>query len=288
MDYQKFKVNGENKVSISDFQTNSGDAKEFKEKIIEETAKNLVEISLLQEKLYSDSKEGLIIVLQAMDAAGKDSTIKHVMKGINPQGVMVTSFKKPTSNELEHDFLWRANRALPKRGYIAIFNRSYYEDVLVVKVRKLYENYSMPKRCIGDDIIKKRYKHIKNYEDYLYDEGFRVVKIFLNVSKDEQKERFLERIDLKIKNWKFSEADVRERQLWDKYQEAYEDLINATSTKCNPWYVVPANAKWYTRFIVSEILLETLKDINPQFPTLPEEKLKNLANERELLMNEQN
>ncbi len=286
MNYKHFKVSGERNIKLSDFQKNSGDEKNKKEEIITKTAQNLIEISQLQEKLYSDAKEGLIIVLQAMDAAGKDSTIKHVMKGINPQGVMVTSFKAPSSRELAHDFLWRANVALPKRGYIAIFNRSYYEDVLVVKVRKLYKNYHIAERCKGDDIIKKRYKHIKNYEEYLYDSGYRIVKIFLNVSKEEQKERFLERIDLKIKNWKFSESDVRERMLWDDYQEAYEDAINATATQNSPWYVVPADAKWYTRFIVSEIILSSLKDIDPKYPKLPEDKLKNLAEERELLINE--
>ncbi len=286
MKIQDLKVNGTEKIKLDKFPTGAGKAKEIKEEYLSLTKGNLLKISQLQEKLYSEAKEGLIIILQAMDAAGKDGTIKHVMKGVNPQGVVVAPFKQPSSRELSHDFLWRANRVLPPRGYIAIFNRSYYEDVLVVKVRKLYKNYKMPKRCLGDDIIEKRYKHIVNYENYLFDSGYRIVKIFLHVSKEEQKERFLSRIDEKIKNWKFSESDIKERKLWDEYQEAYEEAINNTATKDCPWYVVPADSKWYTRYLVSEIILEQLENINPQFPKLPDDVLKGLAEDRAELINE--
>lgn len=262
------------------------DMKAEKEKLIEKTAANVKALSLLQEKLYAEGREGVIIVIQARDAAGKDSTVKHIMSGINPAGVDVHSFKAPSKEELAHDFLWRFNRSLPERGKIAIFNRSYYEDVLVVRVRRLDKTYKMPPRTLNKNFFDKRYEHINNYEDELYENGYQVVKIFLNVSKDKQKERFLERIDTPEKNWKFNPDDLTGRALWDGYTEAYELMINNTSSKNSPWYVVPADQKWYTHYIVSEILLQRMNEIDPQFPELSDEERAKLQECREMLMNE--
>lgn len=249
--------------------------------------KNQEKIFALQDKLYADAKEGLIIILQARDAAGKDSTIRHVMGGINPQGVQVFSYKQPSKDELAHDYLWRCVTNLPKRGMIAIFNRSYYEDVLVVKVHELYKGYHMAERCLNPDtIIENRYRQIRHFEEYLYDNSYRVVKILLNVSKEKQKQRFLERIDLPEKNWKFSQSDMAERALWDQYDDAYECAVNATATKENPWYVIPADQKWYSRYLVSEIILDVLQKIDPQYPTLSQEEAEKLPQYKEMLQNE--
>lgn len=245
-----------------------------------EMEKNIARCAELQDALYADGREGIVIVLQAMDAAGKDSTIKHVMSGMNPQGVSVTSFKQPSKEELAHDYLWRAVRALPERGRIAIFNRSYYEDVLVVDVHDMYKGYRMASRCIDESeetFFKKRYRQINGFEEYLYENGFRVVKIFLNVSKETQKERFLARIDDETKNWKFSASDLKERAYWDEYMKTYQSVIRATSTKHSPWYVVPADKKWYARYLVSQILLDTLEACRPQYPELPRADRENLA-----------
>ena len=287
MTLKDYRVEGKKKIRLSDYPTGAGKAKEKKESYIAKTGENLKIMGDLQDKLYSQGKEGLIIIFQAMDAAGKDSTIKHVMTGMNPQGVVVHSFKAPSNRELSHDYLWRTVLALPARGYMAIFNRSYYEDVLVVKVRKLYKDYNMAKRCLQDDIIEQRYRQICNFEKYLYQNSYRVIKLFLHVPKEKQKERFLERIDLKIKNWKFSASDVKERKLWDQYQKAYTDAINATATENCPWYVIPADNKWYTRYLVSEVILDVMKDMDPQYPVMAKQDRDRLATEREFLMNEE-
>ena len=289
MKSDKYLVDGSKKYKKGSFPTNSKKDNVDKEKIILKTQKNVEQIGLLQDKLYADGKEGLIIILQALDAAGKDGTVKHVMSGINPQGVDVCSFKAPNSEELAHDFLWRVNKCLPTRGKIGLFNRSYYEDVLVVQVHELNKTYHMADRITGqskEKFFKKRYKQIKNYEEYLYENSYRVVKIFLNVSKDEQKKRFLERIDNPDKNWKFSSSDLAERQLWDKYQDVFEDVINSTaSTEC-PWYVLPADQKWYTHFLVSEIILKTLKEIDPKYPEMPKKEKEQLSQYKKTLLSE--
>lgn len=284
----QYRFNGSKKFHLDKLPTDSKQDKVDKEEILKKTAKNQEKIFALQDKLYAEGKEGLLIILQARDAAGKDSTIRHVMGGVNPQGVQVYSYKQPSKEELEHDFLWRCNKNLPRRGMIAIFNRSYYEDVLVVKVRKLYKNYKMAKRCLKEgELIKKRYKHIRDYEEYLYDSSYRVLKIFLNVSKEKQKERFLERIDSQEKNWKFSSSDLSERAIWDEYSVAYEDAINETASKNAPWYVIPADQKWYSRYLISEAILDVLKKINPRYPELPEDEVAQLAVNREILMKEE-
>jgi len=234
----------------------------------------------LQDKLYAENREGVVIMLQAMDAAGKDSTIKHVMSGINPQGVDVHSFKQPSAEELSHDYLWRATRALPARGKMALFNRSYYEDVLVVRVHELQKTYLMPKRCIegnADDFFDRRFRQIRDFEEYLYENGYRLVKIFLNVGLDEQRKRFLERIDDETKNWKFSAGDLKERDLWPQYMAAYEDAINGTSTKHSPWFIIPADQKWYARYLVSEAVVDALEACDPHYPELPDADRAQLA-----------
>ncbi len=283
MNVKKYKVTGENLFSLEEFATgdtggfnSSDDAKAM-------IKDNIVEIAKLQDKLYAEGKTGLLIIFQAMDAAGKDSAIKHAMSGINPQGVEVVSFKQPSAEELSHDYLRRAAKVLPARGKIAIFNRSYYEDVLVVKVRKLYENMNLPDRCKGKNIIEKRYTQIRNFEDYLWENGIVVVKFFLHLSKETQLKRFLERIDNKDKNWKFSDADVRERKYWDDYQEAYQSAIEATASKNNPWYIVPADKKWYTRAVISNVLLSVMKKINPQYPAVTEEQAAELVESKRML-----
>lgn len=289
MGISRYKVDGTKKVDLYSFPTDSKSDKVDKDEIIKKTEKNLQEMGLLQERLYAEGKEGLLIVLQAIDAAGKDSTIKHVMSGVNPQGVDVISFKAPNSEELAHDFLWRIVKALPARGKIGLFNRSHYEDVLVVQVHQLNKNYKMASRVVDMDskkFFKKRYRHIKNFEEYLYDNSYRVVKIFLNVSKDEQKKRFLERIDNPEKNWKFESGDLKERALWDEYHKVFEDMINKTSTPEAPWFVIPADQKWYTRYLVSEVIVQTLRDIDPQYPEMPDDEKQMLAQCRETLLGE--
>lgn len=286
-DLKSYVVKGDSKIKLKSFATKPDDDVN-KEKIIKKTNVNLERMGAFQDRLYSEGKEGLVLIFQAMDAAGKDSTIKNVMSGLNPQGIDVFSFKQPSLEELSHDFLWRASKNFPVRGKMAIFNRSYYEDVLVVRVHKLYENLKLPERCKHGDIIGKRYEDIKNFEKYQYNNGYRIIKFFLNVSKEEQKKRFLERIDLKIKNWKFSESDVKERAYWNEYMKAYEDAINATATKNSPWYVIPADKKWYTRYLVSEAIVDVFKKIAPQYPVLPQAAQDNLQKDKELLLNENN
>jgi len=251
-------------------------------------AKNLEKISELQERLYAEKKEGVIFVFQAMDAAGKDGTIRAVLSCLSPHGVYEAAFKSPTSTELAHDFLWRINVMLPAKGDIAIFNRSHYEDVLIGKVKAFYKNQPHADRIDLDKVIEGRYEDINNYEKYLYRNNIRVVKIFLNVSKDEQAKRFLSRIEEPAKNWKFSSGDFEERKYWDAYQEAFEDAINETATKECPWYVVPADHKWYMRYVVSEIILSVLEDMNPKFPEVTSERLEEFEQYRVALSSELN
>lgn len=284
-DLKNFIVTGESKIKIRDYMTKPKDGIS-KEKIIKKINLNLEKMESFQDKLYSEGKEGLVLIFQAMDAAGKDSTIKNVMSGLNPQGIDVYSFKQPSLEESAHSFMWRAAKKFPVRGKMAIFNRSYYEDVLVVKVHKLYENAKMPERCKHRDVIARRYEDIRNFEKYQYNNGYRIIKFFLNVSKEEQKKRFLERIDLKIKNWKFSASDVKERAYWDEYMKAYEMAINATAAKNSPWYIIPADKKWYARYLVSEAIVDVFKKIAPQYPTLPQSAQDNLHKDKELLLNE--
>lgn len=277
---------GTGTFKVKDHPTSAKVDKAEKDKYLQLTADNTAKMAVLQDKLYAQGVEGVVIMFQAMDAAGKDSTIKHVMSGVNPQGVSVYSFKQPSKEELAHDYLWRAVKNLPERGKIAIFNRSYYEDVLVVRVASLRSGYAMPKRTLNmpdDEFFERRYRQITNFEDYLYENGYRLLKVFLNVGLDAQKKRFLERIDDPAKNWKFSAGDLDDRALWSQYMDAFEAAINGTSTKRNPWYIIPADQKWYARWLVSEAVVKVLEDCDPRYPEMPEAEKAKLAECREKL-----
>jgi PPK2 family polyphosphate:nucleotide phosphotransferase len=240
-----------------------------------------------QEKLYAQDRRSLLLVFQAMDAAGKDSTIRHVMSGVNPQGCQVFSFKQPSMEELDHDYLWRYHNRLPERGRIGIFNRSYYEEVLVVRVHpELLEGQRIPREQVARDIWKRRLEDISGFEKYLARQGTTVLKFFLNVSRKEQKARFLERLDQPDKNWKFSPADVSERRHWDGYMAAYEDAIRHTASREAPWYVVPADHKWFTRLVVAAAVVHALRGMDLSFPQVSETRRKELAAARRALMAE--
>ena len=232
----------------------------------------------LQDKLYAQDRWAVLLIFQAMDAAGKDGTIKHVMSGVNPQGCQVTSYKSPSAEDLDHDYLWRCMKNLPERGHIGIFNRSYYEETLVVRVHpEFLERQKIPTELISKDIWKDRYKDIRSFERYLTNNGVVVRKFFLHVSKREQKKRFLERLENPEKNWKFSANDLKERAYWDDYMEAYEAMIRHTATKDAPWYVVPADNKWFTRIVVAAAVIQTLDSLDLHYPKVSKEKLKELA-----------
>lgn len=246
----------------------------YKDKIEKAFAKNLLvqekeKLRKLQEKLYADSSQSLLIVLQAMDAAGKDSLIEHVFSGVNPQGCEVTSFKTPSSKEYEHDFLWRHYLALPEKGKIGIFNRSHYESVLVCKVHPEYnlsEKVWKDTKQLDDEFWENRYDSIRNFEKHLASNGTKIIKIFLNISREEQKQRFLDRINEDDKNWKFSSGDVTERGFWNDYMKAYEAAISKTSTEYAPWYVIPADQKWFSRVAAIQIIIDKLEEMNLQYP----------------------
>lgn len=251
------------------------------------TEEGIVLLREMQDKLYAQSNWGLLLIFQGMDAAGKDSTIKHVMSGVNPQGVEVHAFKEPSSGELAHDFLWRTNRCLPARGKIGIFNRSYYEEVLVVRVHpEILEKERIPKELRGEHFWKNRYEDISAFEKYVARNGIAIRKVFLNVSKKEQKKRFLERLDNPEKNWKFSAADVKERKCWDDYQSAYEKMIRNTASGHAPWVVVPADNKWFSRLLVVATAVDALSEMNLEFPKVSEEKLAELRAARKELEKE--
>ena len=242
-------------------------------------------LSKQQEKLYAQDQWALLVIFQAMDAAGKDGAIKHVMSGINPQGCQVSSFKAPSTEELDHDYLWRAHKALPERGRIGIFNRSYYEEVLVVRVHsEILKGQKLPKKLVTEEIWKERYEDINAFERYLTRNGVVIRKFFLHVSKKEQRKRFLERLDDPGKNWKFSMADVKERGFWKDYQNAYEEMIQATATKDAPWYIVPADNKWYTRLIVAGAIVEALNDLDLEYPVVDKKLRKELEKVKEALV----
>jgi PPK2 family polyphosphate:nucleotide phosphotransferase len=259
-------------------------SKEHAEKVLED---GIVRLAELQAKLYAQDHWAILLILQAMDAAGKDSTIKHVMSGVNPQGCQVNSFKAPSTEELDHDFLWRTSRVLPERGKIGIFNRSYYEEVLAVRVHpELLARQKIPPQLVSKKIWEKRFEAINAFEHYLSRNGIVVLKFFLNLSRKEQKKRFLERLDDPQKNWKFSVDDVREREHWGEYMSAYEDMIRNTSTKHAPWYVVPADHKWFTRVVVAEATIDALESLDLSFAKVDAKKRKSLKDARAALENE--
>lgn len=254
----------------------------------QEALKNGIELlAELQDKLYAQDKWSVLLIFQAMDAAGKDGAIKHVMSGINPQGCQVYSFKAPTSEDLDHDYLWRCIKCLPERGRIGIFNRSYYEETLVVRVHEeILAKQKLPEKLVTKHIWDERFQNIRNFEKYLTRNGTIVRKFFLHVSRGEQKKRFLERIDNPEKNWKFSSADAKERGHWDEYMKAYEDMIRNTSTKDSPWFVVPADNKWFTRLVVAAAVIEALASLELEYPEVGENKLIELAEAKNLLNQE--
>ncbi len=238
----------------------------------------------LQAKLYAQDRWALLLIFQAMDAAGKDGTIKHVMSGVNPEGCQVYSFKTPSDTELQHDFLWRTTEHLPERGHIGIFNRSYYEEVLVVRVHsKVLKNEKLPPSLVTKDIWQERFEDIHSFERHMARNGTVIRKFFLHLSKKEQKKRFLARLDEPMKNWKFSEADVHEREFWDDYQKAYEDMIRHTASKHAPWFVVPADNKWFTHLVVSAVIVEALEELNLSFPKVDAAKQKEIQAARKML-----
>jgi PPK2 family polyphosphate:nucleotide phosphotransferase len=251
----------------------------------EALAMGVTALAELQDKLYAQDKWAVLLIFQAMDAAGKDGAIKHVMSGVNPQGCQVNSFKSPSAEDLDHDYLWRCMKHLPNRGQIGIFNRSYYEEVLVVRVHpEFLVKQKLPTKLVGKKIWEERFEDIRNFEQYLARNGVVVRKFFLHVSKKEQKQRFLERIDDPQKNWKFSSNDANERDFWDDYMGAYEEMIQETATKDAPWYVVPADNKWFTRVVVAGAVIETLASLDLAYPKVDEGKLKELAAAKKKLL----
>lgn len=286
MNLDKYLVNDNKEVQLSKIEPEDTGKYTSKEEASEKLTENICLMAELQDKLYAQDKYSVLIVLQAMDTAGKDGIVKHVMSGLNPQGTSVQSFKQPSAEELDHDYLWRVNRHLPERGRIGIFNRSYYEEVLVVKVHNLISGQQLPDECKTDRIWNDRYRQIRDYERYLSENGTVIVKIFLHISKDEQKERLLERIDDQSKNWKFSAADLKERQYWDDYQKSYQEAIENTATGHAPWYIIPANKKWFARLTVSEIIVQTLERLNLNYPEVLKDQLTILEKCKQELMNE--
>ena len=260
---------------------------EDKPRAKETLASGIEALAELQDKLYAQDRWAVLLVFQAMDAAGKDGTIKHVMSGVNPQGCQVYSFKSPSAEELDHDFLWRCMKYVPERGHIGIFNRSYYEETLVVRVhREFLEKQTLPPELVSKNIWKERFQDIGNFERYLTRNGVVIRKFFLNVSKEQQKKRFLERLENPEKNWKFSANDIKERAFWDDYMTAYEDMIRHTASGEAPWYVVPADNKWFTRIVVAAVLIEALDSLDLRYPKVSKEKLKDLAAAKQRLMRE--
>lgn len=285
MDISKFCVRDGKHFKLKSIECNDklDYSKKDRPKVEKMLAENTAKSAILQDKLYAQNTHSVLLVLQATDAAGKDGTIKHVTSGLNPQGCHVRSFKAPSSEELDHDYLWRVNRQLPQRGTIGVFNRSHYEEVIVAKVHDLPSRQQLPKKMLKDDLWKNRYRQINDFEKYLHENGIVVIKVFLHLSKKEQKERILARIDNPAKNWKFSAGDLEERKHWEEYQEAFEEMIQNTATEYAPWYVVPADRKWFARTLVSEILLQTLEKIDPEYPSLPKDRQELLSHYREVL-----
>lgn len=284
----KMRVAEGSKVDLKDHPTGYSGGYKDKKMAVQDLERNIQRLTELQDVLYAQNVHSLLIIFQAMDAAGKDSAIKHVMSGLNPQGCEVTSFKAPSAEEVDHDFLWRCQKALPERGRIGIFNRSHYEEVLVVRVHsKILQLQQLPDKIKNDKFIwKKRFEQIRNWEQHLTQNGTHVLKFFLNVSKDEQKKRFLERIDIPDKNWKFSTSDARERTFWYDYMNAYEDAMQETSTEHAPWYIIPADKKWFTRLAISEIIVRKMESLDMKYPVVSKERLAELQETKRMLEGE--
>jgi len=279
-----FKVDGKKKITIKDIPTTPPEGFEDKKENKGKLKDNIKLMAELQNRLYAQNDYSLLLIFQAMDAAGKDGMIRRVMTGLNPQGTQVFSFKRPSSEELDHDYMWRAHKVTPERGRVGIFNRSYYEDVLVVRVHNLLKARQIPQHLISDNVWDERILDIKNFEDYMTRNGQVTLKFFLNVSKEEQKNRFLDRINDPSKNWKFSSGDLEERKLWNDYMFCYEEAINKSSTVDAPWYVIPADNKWYARNMVSKIIVEKLTSLGLQYPEISDEERAKLSDCKERLL----
>jgi len=279
-----YRVEGGKDFRLKDYdpaETGGVDSKDEAKQLLDEGVARLAD---LQDKLYANDSWALLLIFQAMDAAGKDGAIKHVMSGVNPQGCQVYSFKAPSAEELDHDYLWRTMKCVPERGRIGIFNRSYYEEVLVVRVHpELLQAERIPPSLVTKDVWKARFEDIRSFERYLTRNGILILKFFLNLSKKEQKKRFLARLDQPEKNWKFSAADIHERAFWDDYMDAYEDMIRHTAAPEAPWHVIPADNKWFTRIAVAATIVDTLEGLNLSYPKVSDAKMKELAEARKLL-----
>jgi len=275
------------KIKLKDYDPGFHDGYTDKNSAKSRLERDIAAMTKLQEVFYASDSHSLLLIFQALDAAGKDGAIKHVMSGLNPQGCQVASFKSPSSLELDHDYLWRCNLSLPERGRIGIFNRSYYEEVLVVRVHpEFLAAQRLPAQPKGDRIWKQRFHEINTFEKYLTDNGTRILKFFLNVSKDEQKKRFLERIENPEKNWKLSPGDVKERAHWDEYQSAYEDMLSHTSTAYAPWHVIPADKKWFSRVAIANVIVKALESMKLKYPELNERQRAELTESKILLQEE--
>jgi PPK2 family polyphosphate:nucleotide phosphotransferase len=287
MDYKHFLVPANKKISLKDYDPKYTGEFHRKKEARTKLQGDIQKLSKYQDVLYASSIFGLLIIIQALDAAGKDSTIKHVMSGVNPQGCQVYSFKAPSNEELNHDYLWRCVKSLPEKGRIGIFNRSYYEEVLVTRVHpELLTRQNLPPYKNLESLLSDRFEDINNIEKYLVNNGIVVLKFFLHVSKEEQKNRFLTRINLPEKNWKFSMDDVKERAHWKEYAEAYEDVFNNTSTKYAPWHIIPADNKWFTHTVVADIIISKLKELNLKYPGVSDEHKQELMKVKEILEGE--
>jgi PPK2 family polyphosphate:nucleotide phosphotransferase len=287
MSIDRFRIRPGQKVRLHRFDT--ADTRPFKnkQKAVDRLARGVERLASLQDRLYADNRWSLLLIFQAIDAAGKDSAIKHVMSGLNPQGTQVYSFKRPSDEELDHDFMWRTTKALPERGRIGIFNRSYYEEVIVVRVHpEILGHQKIPARLVTHDIWKERFEDINGFERFLARNGTVIRKFFLHVSKAEQKRRLLARLDQPSKNWKFELADLDERKLWGEYMKAYEDMLERTSTKHAPWYVIPADHKWFTRLMIADVVQEAMERLDLEYPSVPTEQQKALATARRRLVRE--
>lgn len=287
IDLPDLRVRPGSKVRLKSIDTDSTGSYESKETAQKHLKKGIEELRRMQEMLYAQDQQALLLVFQAMDGAGKDSTIEHVMSGVNPQGCQVFSFKAPSPEELDHDFLWRTAKCLPERGRIGIFNRSYYEETLVVRVHpEFLDKQRLPRELATDRIWDHRFEDIRNWEKYLTRNGTVIRKFYLHVSRDEQKRRFLARLEEPEKNWKFQAGDVKERALWDDYQRAYEDMLGSTSTTYAPWHIIPADHKWFARLAVADIIIDTLRSMKLHYPKISKETRAGLDAARQSLENE--
>lgn len=287
MNHQQLIVKPNSKISLKDYDPGFTGQYKTRADAAGKLEADVEQLGKYQDLLYAQNTYALLLIFQAMDAAGKDSTIKHVMSGVNPQGCQVFSFKNPSSEELDHDYLWRSFRALPERGRIGIFNRSYYEEVLVVRVHpEILRKQQLPEFPEGNSIWHQRYEEINNFEKYLVNNGIIILKFFLNVSKAEQKKRFLDRVNKPEKNWKFSSSDAKERAFWDDYMQAYEKAFSHTSTEWAPWYIIPADHKWFTRLAVADIIVDRLQELDLKYPIVNEEHRQELLKAKQILESE--